>query len=135
MKKFVFVFMCSLLGGITSHAQISNKNEAKEVYDFVFGAGSGTKLGTITSEDIANANLFVKELTEKSCQMGWIESIGKSSLKPNATVKGILLKFITSNVSDCSDEIKEGKVYESVKNVLSANWKGAFEVRVQTGSW
>ena len=135
MKKFVIVLIFSFLGVINSNAQLSNKNQAKEVYDFVFGTGAGDKLGTITPEDISKANLFVKELTEKSCQMGWIESLWKSSIKPNATVKGIFMKFITSNINDCSSDIKDGKVYESVKNVLAANWKGAFEVRVETGSW
>ena len=101
--------LCSLCF-LTLEAQVSSAEEAKEVYDFVFGAGSGEKLGTVSAEDISNASLFVKELSEKSCQMGWIESLWRASVKPNATVKGVLKSFTNKLVlKTVATRSKKGK--------------------------
>lgn len=114
---------------------IKTNQETKELLDFIFGTGASKRIGSFTSEDIKISNELAKELVEKSCWMSYIESLFRSSIKPNATLKGIFVSLAKKHRKGCANEVKNGEIYESVRLSLKRNWKSAFEIRVQTGTW
>ncbi len=133
-NRWFLVLVIALLT-IKMSAQVSTDKEVIEVFNFVFDDSDTSTLGSITSEDKSKANLFVKELTEKSCALSYSETLITSAVSPSRTLQGIVKAFIENNYTKSCDDLKGGKIYESVRATLKRNWKSAFEIRTQTGEW
>ena len=136
MKKVLIITILTFLGYQTTHSQIvKTDQEVREIYDFVFGESSGKKLGRITKVDKDKATLFFAELVDKSCSMSYLETLTKTALNPASNLQTLVRNFALKHYKDCHKSIKEGKIYDSVRNTLKRNWKGAFEIRITTGEW
>lgn len=135
--KTTFLLISFLLFGImNSNAQIVKSDEdVRSVYDFVFGEGSGKKLGNITKQDKDKATLFFADLVDKSCAMSYAETLMKTALNPASNIKTLIRNFAAKHYKGCHEDIKDGKIYDSVRNTLKRNWKSAFEIRIQTEEW
>ncbi|MFT3947876.1 MAG: hypothetical protein QM763_12980 [Agriterribacter sp.] len=105
------------------------ENQAKTIFDLIFGAGSSKDL-TITNEDKKEARLLLTELIKGSCKMAVVE--GLQSL--DASILS-LAESIYTMTSNCFDAKKKGRYYETVRKTIAYNFSSAFQIRKATGEW
>jgi len=111
--------------------------EAWEVLVFFFGGNAGVKPGWLNDNDRSFAQALLIEAIEASSAMSWIETLWKSSVKPNASVKGIIKALAKKAAKDwfkkaTKGDLEDPEIYQSVKSSLTRNWRSAWEIRVQT---
>lgn len=123
---FLFIFKCTINYG--QESSITN-GQTKMIFNLLFGSRQADDL-EITSQDKKKATFFIKELAEKSCELG----VAQSLLDVDASLKSIFTSIIESTLK-CSDAIKKGKYYEAVRVSLANNFKSEFAIRKATGEW
>ena len=132
MKKIINL-LTFLLAFAYANAQTPNEKQTKEIFNFLFGEGKADNF-VITEQDKEKAQLFLKELIEKSCLMSLTEGLAKSSFPPSFT--SVAKSIIETYQIKCNEAVKQdGRYYESVKNTLSLKWKSAFAIRKDAGEW
>lgn len=110
--------------------------ETIEIYDFIFGKGSGSRLGEISKNDKKVAGAILKQLVDGSCKMGYLESLTTSTLNPSATTTTVIRKLITHHLkTDCPTNLKNGKIYNSVFVRIKSVWRTKFRNRVSLKNW
>lgn len=102
--------------------------QTKKIFDLFFGKNASKDL-TIDNEDKKQAEILLKELINKSCEMAIVESI--SSLDP--TLISVVNAIYQSN-KNCK-AIKNGVYYETIRKTIAFNFSQNFQIRKQTGEW
>jgi hypothetical protein len=70
--------------------------------------------------------------------MSWIEKLWTSTVKPGASIKGILSKLALKAAGDWltsgqPTDLNKANIYTMVKDHLNLNWRSAWQVRLETG--
>lgn len=123
-------------------------HEAWTILQFFFGGDVGLEPGQITERDRSFAQALLVEAIDKSYAMSWVETLWKSSVKPNASAKGIIkalgkkaLKdwFKDKDAKGWLDKVKENgefpELYQSVVNQLVRAWRSEWRIRLETGEY
>ena len=111
--------------------------ESWQVLVFFFGGNAGTVPGWLTENDRSFAQALLIEAVDASYRMSWIEKLWSSTVNPSASLKGILgklaLKAMRDWLTSCNPtDLKKAKIYTMVKNQLTANWRSAWQIRIDT---
>lgn len=119
---------------------VLDHKEAWEILVFFFGGNAGIEPGQLTDEDRSFAQALLVEAIDKSSAMSWIEVIFRSSVKPNASVKGIIKALIKKAAKDwwkkaTKGDLEDPVIYQSIKNTLTMKWRSEWQIRLQTGSF
>jgi len=77
-----------------AYGQKLNDNESKGVFDLIFGAGTSSGI-QIEEQDRQKAEMFLKELIRKSCQMSLAEGLLESTYSFNPSISGIAKSIIS----------------------------------------
>lgn len=111
--------------------------EAWEVLVFFFGGNAGVKPGWLNDNDRSFAQALLIEAIDASEAMSWIETLFRSAMKPNASVKGIIKAVAKKAAKDwfkhaTKDKLEDPTIYQAVKSQLTLNWRTPWSIRVQT---
>jgi hypothetical protein len=110
--------------------------ETVEIYDFMFGKGSGKGLGEITKNDKKVAKAMLKQLVSGSCKMGYVQTLTTTAMNPSATATKVILKVVKHHITnDCATNLKNSKIYQSVFNRIKSVWVRKFQTRKSLNSW
>lgn len=112
--------------------------ESWQVLVFFFGGNAGTLPGWLNDNDRSFAQALLIEAVDASYRMSWIEKLWSSTVNPSASIKGILAKLALKAARDWLTHAKptdlaHAKIYTMVKNQITANWRSAWQIRVETG--
>ena len=123
---------------------VLDQQEAWRILEFFFGGDVGIEPGNLTDRDRSFAQALILEAIDKSYAMSWVETLWKSSAKPNASAKGIIKALAKKAIkdwfkdSDAKKWVNTGKfpdLYQSVVNQLARNWRSEWRIRVETGEF
>ncbi len=112
--------------------------EAWQVLVFFFGGNASTTPGWLTDNDRSFAQALLIEAVAASYRMSWIEKLWSSTVNPSASIKSILgklaLKAMKDWLTSCQPtDLNKAKIYMMVKNQLTANWRSAWQIHIETG--
>lgn len=116
---------------------VLSHQEAWQVLVYFFGGNAGMVPGWLTDEDRSFAQALLLEAVDKSYAMSWVQTLFEASAKPNASVQGILKSLAKKAARDWLSNAKptdlaSAKIYASVKNQLTRNWRSAWAIRTET---
>jgi len=106
--------------------EVVSKTEAFEILFFMFNDKS-LNVEKITYEQRKMAAIIAEELVQGSCAMNYYESL-LPALRPRPPFAKIIINLANSYIKDCPDKVKEGKIYNAVKNTLKTKWKSVFNI-------
>lgn len=116
---------------------VLSNQEAWQVLVFFFGGNAGISPAALTENDRSFAQALLLEAIDASEAMGFIESIFSSAMKLKPDVKDILKSMAKYYVKTwfrkaTKGELEDPKIYQSIKNSLTRNWRSAWEIRTLT---
>lgn len=127
---------------------VLDHHQAWQILEYFFGGDVGSVPGQLTDMDRSFAQALLVEAIDKSYAMSWVETLWKSSAKPNSSVKGIIKAlgkkamrdwFNDTDAKDWLKKVKEGddfpELYQSVVNNLTRNWRSEWRIRLDTGGF
>lgn len=117
---------------------VLSRMEAWQVLVFFFGGNASTVPGWLTDNDCSFAQALLIEAVDASHRMSWVQKLWSSTVNPSASVGSILRKLALKAAKDWftsaePTDLKKAKIYTMVKNQLTANWRSAWQIRVETG--
>lgn len=134
MKKIVSFAICIWLATCAYGQQpllVLSDTDVRDIFNTIFDNTKANSIQTITQEDKQKALLFMRELIDKSCDVGLIHGILKTSYKLRPNLKKIAKVLVKHTITDCDQD----KYYVSVRNTIAWKFKSAYEIRLQTGDW
>lgn len=117
-----------------SPGKIDTSEQSRKIIEIIFGSGS-TASWTITDEDNAIAQYFLRELVQGSCQMSLAKVLFDTTYNFDPDVLDIALDLIEAYGENCGKGAKKGEYYKTVIVTIRAKYHGPFENRKQNGEW
>jgi hypothetical protein len=127
---------------------VLDHHQAWQVLEFFFGGDVGSVPGQLTDRDRSFAQALLVEAIDKSYAMSWVETLWKSSVKPNSAVKGIIKAlgkkalrdwFKDTDAKSWLQKVRENdefpELYQSVVSNLTRNWRSEWRIRLETGEF
>lgn len=118
----------------SSNELILNSHEAKHILIFFFPNQKNKIENTAMNDTLrAYAQGLLVVAIDSSNKMGWAETLFQSSLKPNASVRGILRSFGLRAIKSWFKHtdiknLKNIKIYECIRNTIQNNFGREFSM-------
>jgi hypothetical protein len=108
-----------------------------EVLVFFFGGNAAVPVTALTSNDKSFAQAMLIEAIDKSYAMSWIEAVFREAMSLTPSIRNIIGALARHAVRTWLneiplEEIENQQIYISVKNTLTANWRSAWRIRIET---
>ena len=119
---------------------VLTRMEAWQVLVYFFGGNASSLPGWLTDEDRSFAQALLIEAIDASYKMSWVQTLFTSTAKPGASIQSILAKLALKAAKDWfsrgnAPDLKNPKIYQSVKDSLTRNWRSVWKIRIETGEY
>lgn len=105
--------------------------DVKDIFNLIFDNKKANSLRIIIKEDRRKAVFFMRELIDKSCDVGIVQDIFRASYKLKPNLKKMVKVLIKNAIVDCNRD----EYYLMVQVKIAQNFKSAYDIRLQTGEW
>jgi len=114
------------------------QQEAWQVLVFFFGGNASSVPGWMTDNDRSFAQALLVEAIDKSYAMSWMQAILRVTVNPPTSLRAIFGRLARKAARDWFNEatlsdLKNPRIYLTIKNQLTLHWRTAWEIRIQTG--
>ncbi len=114
---------------------ILSQDEAWQILVFFFGGNAGIEAASLDVKDREFAQALLYEGIKASNQMAYALTLLNSTVNPSTTVKSIMKKLAKEAWTQFKKprDKDNPKIYNSVKDTITRNWRSVWHIRTQTG--
>jgi hypothetical protein len=115
-----------------------SRDDARRILIFFFG-NNVPAAESLSDEDVSFAQALLLEAVDKSYAMGYVEAIFQSFyMKIPTDIEKMMKNFVKQAAKNWFDhatgkDLSNPKIYDSVRVMLSSNFRSVWAIRMQTG--